>query len=176
MLHSNAHDDQVFLYAFDLLEFNGEDYRNHPLEQAKLEKLLARTQGLRFSEHMDGDGETIFKHACKMGLEGILSCRCVGRENVVSIPVDKISLARFQPSQHLLSNHLPFNTHRFRTVPVAGLRSSRMPWFKRPWIVMKSRGLQNNDSAVFDQITLEIVKQVIFQLWIILFGAGKVVA
>jgi hypothetical protein len=26
-------------------------------------------RGMRFSEHLDGDGETIFKHACKMGLE-----------------------------------------------------------------------------------------------------------
>jgi bifunctional non-homologous end joining protein LigD len=76
-LHSNAHDDAVFLYAFDLLELNGEDYRQHPLEQrkAKLEKILARTQGMRLSEHLDGDGETIFKHACKMGLEGIVSKR-----------------------------------------------------------------------------------------------------
>ena len=77
-LHSRAHDQQVFLYAFDLLELNGEDYRNHPLEKrkAKLEKLLARTrQGMRFSEHLDEDGETIFQHACKMGLEGIVSKR-----------------------------------------------------------------------------------------------------
>ena len=76
-MHSGAHDDQVFLYAFDLLELNGEDYRQHPLEQrkAKLEKVLARTQGMRFSEHIDGDGETIFEHACKMGLEGIVSKR-----------------------------------------------------------------------------------------------------
>ena len=76
-LHSNAHDDQVFLYAFDLLELNGEDYRQHPLEKrkAKLEKILARTQGMRFSEHLDGDGDTIFEQACKMGLEGIVSKR-----------------------------------------------------------------------------------------------------
>ena len=76
-LHSRAHDDAVCLYAFDLLELNGEDYRQHPLEQrkARLEKVLARTQGRRFSEHIDGDGETIFKHACKMGLEGIVSKR-----------------------------------------------------------------------------------------------------
>jgi ATP-dependent DNA ligase len=26
---------QVFLYAFDLLELDGEDYRSHPLEQRK---------------------------------------------------------------------------------------------------------------------------------------------
>ena len=39
-LHSGAHDDAVFLYAFDLLELNSEDYRQHPLEmrKAKLEK------------------------------------------------------------------------------------------------------------------------------------------
>jgi ATP-dependent DNA ligase len=43
-LHSHAHDTQVFLYGFDLLELNGENYRQHPLEQrkAKLEKILAR--------------------------------------------------------------------------------------------------------------------------------------
>ena len=31
--------------------------------------------GLRFNEHMEGDGPTIFAHACKMGLEGIVSKR-----------------------------------------------------------------------------------------------------
>jgi ATP-dependent DNA ligase len=30
---------------------------------------------MRFSEHLDGDGETIFEQACKMGLEGIVSKR-----------------------------------------------------------------------------------------------------
>ena len=34
-LHSHGHDQQVFLYAFDLLELNGEDYRQHPLEKRK---------------------------------------------------------------------------------------------------------------------------------------------
>jgi bifunctional non-homologous end joining protein LigD len=69
----HAHDHQIFLYAFDLLELNGEDYRQHPLEKrkAKSEKIPARTQGMRFSEHLDDDGESIFEQACKMGLEGI---------------------------------------------------------------------------------------------------------
>jgi bifunctional non-homologous end joining protein LigD len=31
--------------------------------------------GLRFNEHMEGDGPTVFAHACKMGLEGIVSKR-----------------------------------------------------------------------------------------------------
>jgi ATP-dependent DNA ligase len=46
-LHSGAHDDQVFLYAFDLLEVNGEDYRPHSLEKrkAKLEKYWRGLRG-----------------------------------------------------------------------------------------------------------------------------------
>jgi ATP-dependent DNA ligase len=34
-LHSGAYDHQVFLYGFDLLELNGEDYRREPLEKRK---------------------------------------------------------------------------------------------------------------------------------------------
>ena len=49
-----------------------------PLEQRKwmLEKLLAHSDGIRFSEHLNGDGAIIFAHACKLGLEGIVSKRC----------------------------------------------------------------------------------------------------
>jgi ATP-dependent DNA ligase len=48
-LHSGVHDAAVFLYAFDLIELNGEDLRPMPLEQrkGKLEKLLARSDGIR---------------------------------------------------------------------------------------------------------------------------------
>jgi len=31
--------------------------------------------GIHFNEHMEGDGPTVFAHACKMGLEGIVSKR-----------------------------------------------------------------------------------------------------
>ena len=31
--------------------------------------------GLRLNEHLEGDGSTIFAHACKLGLEGIVSKR-----------------------------------------------------------------------------------------------------
>jgi hypothetical protein len=38
--------------------------------------MLAKTgPGVRFNEHMEGDGETVFRHACKLGLEGIVSKR-----------------------------------------------------------------------------------------------------
>jgi ATP-dependent DNA ligase len=69
---------RIFLYAFDLIEPNGDDLRRDPLEgrKATLEMILAKASpGLRFNEHMEGDGETVLAHACKMGLEGIVSKR-----------------------------------------------------------------------------------------------------
>jgi bifunctional non-homologous end joining protein LigD len=72
------HDESVFLYAFDVIELNGDDLRRDPLEgrKAKLEMMLAKVGiGIRFNEHMEGDGETVFRHACKLGLEGIVSKR-----------------------------------------------------------------------------------------------------
>jgi bifunctional non-homologous end joining protein LigD len=30
---------------------------------------------IRFNEHLGGDGPTVFAHACKLGLEGIVSKR-----------------------------------------------------------------------------------------------------
>jgi hypothetical protein len=46
------------------------------LRKATLRSLLIKTgPGLRWNEHFEGDGETIFRHACKLGLEGIVSKR-----------------------------------------------------------------------------------------------------
>jgi bifunctional non-homologous end joining protein LigD len=73
------HDADVFLYAFDLIELNGDDLRRDPLavRKATLASLLARAApGLRFNEHLDeADGPLVFAHACKLGLEGIVSKR-----------------------------------------------------------------------------------------------------
>jgi bifunctional non-homologous end joining protein LigD len=70
---------QAFLYAFDLLEFDGVDLRREPWEtrRATLASLLRTAgDGIRLSEHIEGtDGTTIFGHACAMGLEGIVAKR-----------------------------------------------------------------------------------------------------
>jgi bifunctional non-homologous end joining protein LigD len=70
--------DSVFLYAFDLIELNGDDLRRDPLEvrKATLASILVKARpGIRLNEHIEGDGPTVFAHACKMGLEGIVSKR-----------------------------------------------------------------------------------------------------
>jgi bifunctional non-homologous end joining protein LigD len=49
------HDESIFLYAFDLIELNGDDLRPDPLEgrKASLEMILAKAGlGIRFNEHM----------------------------------------------------------------------------------------------------------------------------
>ena len=68
----------AFLFTFDLLELGGEDLRAHPWEirRATLTGLLRKAApGIRLSEHLDGDGEIIFRHACALGAEGIVAKR-----------------------------------------------------------------------------------------------------
>jgi len=70
--------ERIFLYAFDLIELHGDDLRRDPLEvrKATLASIVAKAgPGIRFNEHMEGEGPTVFAHACKMGLEGIVSKR-----------------------------------------------------------------------------------------------------
>jgi bifunctional non-homologous end joining protein LigD len=73
------HDHTVFLYAFDLIELNGDDLRREPLERRKatLASILSRAApGLEINEHLDGhDGPIVFDHVCRLGLEGIVSKR-----------------------------------------------------------------------------------------------------
>jgi bifunctional non-homologous end joining protein LigD len=70
--------EHVFLYAFDLLELDGQDLRREPLEtrKATLASLLRGSlPGLRLNERLTHPGDAVFRHACKMGLEGIVSKR-----------------------------------------------------------------------------------------------------
>ena len=82
LIRHHRHNDRAFLYAFDLIELNGDDLRRDPLEvrKATLASVVAKAgSGMRFNEHIEGDGPTVFAHACKMGLEGIVSKRLGSR-------------------------------------------------------------------------------------------------
>jgi bifunctional non-homologous end joining protein LigD len=71
-------DRSVFMCAFDLLEIDGDDFRPQPIERRKiaLAKLVARANaGIQLCEHIEEDGRTVFEHACRLGLEGIVSKR-----------------------------------------------------------------------------------------------------
>ena len=65
------------LYAFDLMELDGNDLRGLPIEtrRATLASLLRHPGAVRFSEHISANGPEVFAHACKLGAEGIVSKR-----------------------------------------------------------------------------------------------------
>jgi bifunctional non-homologous end joining protein LigD len=85
-LHSRQHDDEVQLYAFDILALDGEDLRTLPLSMRKtnlamrktnLARLLSRRpDGIFVAPYETGEiGPDLFRAACNMGLEGVVSKR-----------------------------------------------------------------------------------------------------
>jgi bifunctional non-homologous end joining protein LigD len=78
-LSANRSDRMVF-YAFDLLHLNNEPLLGQPLMERKslLEELLKEQPSdaaLRYSEDFAESGEVMLAHACRMGLEGVISKR-----------------------------------------------------------------------------------------------------
>jgi bifunctional non-homologous end joining protein LigD len=76
------HDGHVFVWALDLLELDGQDMRREPIEvrKATLASVLRSCRaGLQFNQHLEHRGDIVFRHACKMGLEGIVSKRLGSR-------------------------------------------------------------------------------------------------
>src|ERR1043165_8271215 len=64
--------------AFDLLELDGCDLRREPIEKRKalLAKLLKGQQtSIVLNEHYEEDGTIVYREACKLGCEGIVSKR-----------------------------------------------------------------------------------------------------
>ena len=66
-------------FAFDLLYLDGYNLREAALDDRKdiLAKLLSsnRHPSLRYSDHVVGSGRSMYEHACRLGLEGIVSKR-----------------------------------------------------------------------------------------------------
>ena len=78
-LHSRKHEEEVQLYAFDVLALDGDDLRPLPLSMRKtnLARLLARRpDGIFVAPFEQGEiGPDLFRAACNMGLEGLVSKR-----------------------------------------------------------------------------------------------------
>ena len=65
-------------FAFDLMEVNGFDLRQDAVEDRKgaLAPLLRKTPDhMRFNRHFEYEGEEVFRQACRMGFEGVVSKR-----------------------------------------------------------------------------------------------------
>jgi bifunctional non-homologous end joining protein LigD len=70
--------DLLVFFAFDLLFLNGTRTAQLPLikRTERLQRLFKKEiHGMRYSEHVSSDGPSFREHACKFGLEGVISKR-----------------------------------------------------------------------------------------------------
>jgi len=74
-----GHSERFVLQCFDLLHFDGFNLMAAALIDRKslLRQLLAdrAVPGIRYSEHLTGDGAHMLREACRLGLEGLISKR-----------------------------------------------------------------------------------------------------
>jgi len=75
---SDSDTDALSYYLFDVLWLDGEDLRKEPLieRKARLKELLGPDEAdtpLRYSDHFVQPGNIMLKHACRLGLEGVVS-------------------------------------------------------------------------------------------------------
>ena len=76
---AKKHTDRLIYMAFDLLYLDGHDLRGLQLIERKhaLQEVLAKAPSkISYAEFVElQDGETVFRHACELGMEGIVSKR-----------------------------------------------------------------------------------------------------
>ena len=78
MIRYQQHDRAAVLCAFDLIELYGEDLRRTPIETRKstLKSLLrCKHAGIAFNAHFIADGAIVYRQACALGCECIVSKR-----------------------------------------------------------------------------------------------------
>jgi bifunctional non-homologous end joining protein LigD len=77
---NEGRNDRFRYCVFDLLYLDGHDLTGEPLsarkaELAQLLKGAGKAGVIRYTDHFDEPGPVIFRHACELGLEGIVSKR-----------------------------------------------------------------------------------------------------
>jgi hypothetical protein len=82
LLRYRHHDGSVFLYAFDLIELNGDDLRREPLQvrEATLASIVAKAApGVRLNEHIEADGPSVCDFEPTHRIPRISSAQCIQR-------------------------------------------------------------------------------------------------
>jgi hypothetical protein len=141
----------IVLVAFDLLYLNGRDVRKLPLFRLKneLKKVVAGTD-IQFSENFEIDGEAMFAHACKLGLEGVVSkvrnsAYPTGRSN----DWVKKTLRAAGDADHRRVRARRRQVGRHLSRPTQG-QGSRLCRQGRPWLRQDIRGRLAETSEAFD--------------------------
>jgi bifunctional non-homologous end joining protein LigD len=102
-------------FGFDLLHLDGRDLRRKPLLARK--ELLADLLGdadhasVRYSEHFREPGATMLDHACRMGLEGVISKRIDAPYRSGRVG-DWIKSKCVQAQEFIVTGYVPSKTSR----------------------------------------------------------------
>jgi len=184
--------ERMFLYVFDLLHLDGEDLRREPLVERKhrLAELLGEGafdagSPLRYSEHFSEPGATMLSHACRMGLEGVVSKRadapyrsgrtldwikskCTQRQEFVIVGYLPSTAAGRGVRSLILAYHdkgrLTYAGHvgtGFSQANAAGLKD-RLDRLKRPKPAFEGRGSRDKKAVWVEP---ELVADVEFRAW-----------
>lgn len=75
--YAPARSAQIVYFAFDLLFLDGHDLMSCPVveRKAQLEKILQPASFIRYSDHVEGEGEAFFREIAKFRLEGMIAKR-----------------------------------------------------------------------------------------------------
>jgi bifunctional non-homologous end joining protein LigD len=115
---------KAILYAFDLIEHDGEDLRDLPFldRKAALAWLLRDTKaGMLLNEHV----ATVFAHACRLGAEGIVACHSLRRHgrptsDCMSFPEEEHGAQRSEGGRRKTETPAPDRRERSRGFARAG--------------------------------------------------------
>ncbi len=124
------------LFAFDLLFVGSEDLRRRPLEERKkglmhlLDSLSAYgQQRIRYVSHVEAKGEKVWKSACEMGLEGIISKRL--DSTYTSTRSDHWTKAKCRAGQEVIIGGWTTTEGQLRSLLVGVHRDGRLAYVGR---------------------------------------------
>ncbi|MET0182687.1 MAG: non-homologous end-joining DNA ligase, partial [Caulobacterales bacterium] len=123
---------KLVFFVFDCFFLENDDLRNHPLEErkARLEKILAKAPPrLRYVTHLESDGEEVWRAACQMSVEGIVSKRLNsvyrgGRS-------DTWMKSKCRPAQEIVIGGWTEDKGRFRSLLAGAYRDDRFVYLGR---------------------------------------------
>jgi bifunctional non-homologous end joining protein LigD len=133
---SEQNEPAFILFAFDLLFLGNEDLRRRPLQERKkglkhlLDSLSSGSQlRIRYVSHVEAEGPEVWRSACEMGLEGIISKRL--DSTYTSTRSDYWTKAKCRAGQEVIIGGWTTNEGQLRSLLVGVHRDGRLAYVGR---------------------------------------------
>jgi bifunctional non-homologous end joining protein LigD len=125
--------DELYYFVFDLLFASGDDFQNLPLRQRKaaLERIIEKLgidSVIRYVEHYDASGESVFANARKMSLEGVVSKKL---DDIYRPGQREWTKAKCRPGQEVVLGGWTSEGDRFRSLLAGVYRDDHFAYVGR---------------------------------------------